>query len=157
MDAANTKYSATQSASCKKEDLKKSGCKGHYSLRQLPGHDRFNTHVDPMYLIKNIAEHIVGLISGSQDSFKVRHEERQRNHFPTSWVDSDSSQLPPAPFRLEKEELQLANERALQIQVPHSFDCKARSFFQQKLTGMKSHEWKQLITSEILSFAFVDY
>ena len=105
-----------------------------------------------MHLIKNIAEHIVGLISGSEDSFKVRHEEEQRNRFPTSWVCSDSSQLPPAPFRLQKEDLKIANERALQIQVPHGFDCKPRSFFQRKSTGMKSHEWKQLVTSGILKF-----
>lgn len=39
------------------------GCKGPYSLRRLPFHDRYqNTPVEPMHLLKNIAEHIVKLL-----------------------------------------------------------------------------------------------
>ena len=64
-----------------------SGCKGLYSLRKLPSHDHlYNTPIDPMHLVKNIAEHIVKLLSGKADTEHVRNEERNRKHFRSAWV-----------------------------------------------------------------------
>ena len=54
VDTTNAEYSAATIPSEQKKVAQKSGCKGPYSLRRLPGHDRFNTPVDPMHLIKNI-------------------------------------------------------------------------------------------------------
>ena len=61
----------------KKDIALETGCKGTYALRRLPNHDRYlNTPVEPMHLIKNIVEHIVKLLSGVEDSIKVRAEEK---------------------------------------------------------------------------------
>ena len=78
---------------------RKSGCKGTYALRQVPGHDRvLMTPVEPMHLVKNIAEHIVHLISGIKDSRKVWLDEQARGRFSLAWVVPNSRQLPPVPF-----------------------------------------------------------
>lgn len=53
----------------KKEILQSTGCKGPYSLRRLPYHNRYlNTPVEPMHAIKGIAEHVVKLLSGTESS-----------------------------------------------------------------------------------------
>lgn len=72
VDAANTRLCAVSSSSEKKELLQETGCKGSYSLRKLPFHDRYlNTPEEPMHLVKNMAEHIVKLLSGVSDTKKV--------------------------------------------------------------------------------------
>ncbi len=107
-----------------------------------------------MHLIKNLGEHVVHLISGLNDSHKGRAEEKARNRFRSTWVDADrtSQSLPPAPFRMTKEERQIANERALNFQVPHTFDWRPRALFLTKAVGMKSHEWKEVVCAGILKF-----
>lgn len=54
-----------------------------------------------MHLVKNIAEHIVHLLTGMEDSVKLRMDEKQRKRFQSTWVDENSihHQLPHAPFR----------------------------------------------------------
>ncbi len=106
-----------------------------------------------MHLIKNVAEHVVRLISGAEDSLKVRREEQVRKRFPSSWITERNQRLlPSAPFRLKSDNIKLANERALSIRVPSGFDWRPRPFFQRKSVGMKSHEWKQVVSSGILKF-----
>ena len=136
--------------------LQSDGCKGFSILRTLPFHDQhLFTPVEPMHLIKNIAEHIVRLLSGAEDSRKVRKEEQKRKRFKDSWVtDSNSKILPPAPFILSKTELELANDRAKKIRVPISFDWRPRDIFGSK--GMKSHEWKEVACSGILKYCLVN-
>ena len=69
IDEANGKYAATTTNAERLPLQQDTGCKGLYALRRLPGHDRLlNTPVDPMHLIKNVAEHIVRLVSGTEDS-----------------------------------------------------------------------------------------
>ena len=56
-------------------------------MKALPDHDKLlDTPVEPMHLIKNIAEHLVRLVTGIEDSVKVREEEKLRNRFRTAWV-----------------------------------------------------------------------
>lgn len=111
-----------------------------------------NTPTDPMHLIKNVAEHVVRLISGAEDSFKVRMEEKGRKRFRKAWVKPGSTTLPTAPFRLSTEDKAIANRRAQKINVPIGFVWKPRNFFQKKAVGVKSHEWKQIVSSGILKF-----
>ena len=73
-----------------------------------------------MHLIKNISEHLVRLISGIEDSRRVREEERLRNCFESSWI-TTSTQLPPAPFSLLKDQIICANNRAKSIRIPSTF------------------------------------
>jgi len=81
IDEANAEYVVTPNKD-KKVLCQKTGCKGPYSLRRLPFHDCYmNTPVEPMHLMKNIAEHIVKMVSGISDSAKVRKEEEHRKRF----------------------------------------------------------------------------
>ena len=108
-----------------------------------------------MHLLKNIAEHIVKLVSGISDSSKVRKEEEYRKRFQGSWVrhDEQSRDLPPAPFRLKREEVTLANNRALQETVPHGTDWNSRQLFSKPAIGqMKSVEWKLVLSAGILKY-----
>ena len=65
-----------------------------------------------MHLFKNIADHLVGLLSGCRDSAKVRNEEKCRNRFRATWLGKDhkaGKPLLPTPFVLSKEQVHLAN------------------------------------------------
>lgn len=67
IDIANAKYCAAVSAVKKKKLSQETGYKGPYSLQRLPFHDQyFNTPVEPMHLLENVAEHIVKPISALQ-------------------------------------------------------------------------------------------
>ena len=69
MDEANDAYTSAKGTREKIGKARITGCKGSYSLRKLPLHDRIlNTPVDPMHLVKNIAEHCVKFITGIEDS-----------------------------------------------------------------------------------------
>ena len=139
----------------KKRISRKSGCKGSYTLRKLPFHNRIdNTPVDPMHLIKNIGEHLVRLvagIAGIEDSKHVREEEEC---FRSCWIKNKSDKLPPAPFSLTKTEMICANNRAKSICVPATFDWRPRDLFTHY--GMKCHEWKEVICCGIRRFCVVD-
>ena len=152
IDIANGKYASASTAEQWKKEVRKTGCKGTYPLRKAPGHDRIRmTSVEPMHLVKNIVEHMVLLISGVEDSRKVRLEEQMRGRFPSTWVSSGSKQLPPAPFVLSSSERKLANARAESVRVTTGFDWKPRGIF-NRTSHKKSHEWKQLICNGIIKF-----
>lgn len=152
MKTTNKKYCGAFSSRERTQLVQESGCKGEYALRKLPLHDRlWNTPVDPMHLIKNIVVHCINLITGSGDSVKVREAERLLNRFPTLWVTQSHSDLPPAPLRLSKEDVKLADDRAKRIYVPHGFDWRPREIFSKSI-GYKSHEWKQVCCNGILKF-----
>ena len=122
-------------------------------LQTLSNHDRYlNTPVEPMHLIKNIVEHIVRLVSGAEDSHKVRREEKSRGRFSGAWVAHKKNQLPSAPFRLTFDEVKIANCRACSIQVPKGFGWKPKTLFHTNVTGMMSHSWKQLVCTSILKY-----
>lgn len=59
--------------------------------------------------------------------------------------------LSPAPFVLSKDDIKLADERAIRVLVPANFDWRPRAIF-GKSSGMKSHEFKQIATNGILTF-----
>ena len=72
VDKANARYSAASTEQDRKELAQETGCKGSYSLRKLPLHERIlNTPVEPMHLIKNIVAHCIDLITGNEDSYKM--------------------------------------------------------------------------------------
>lgn len=154
IDKANSQVDKAVSNRRKKELARDSGCKGKYALRQLTNHDRhLNTPVEPMHLLKNIVEHIVRLLSGCEDSCKVRMEEKVRKRFPSAWVRSaKTTTLPAAPFSLTTQEASIANTRLKSIQVPVGFGWKPRALFTSNLLGMKSHSWKQLVSTYILKY-----
>lgn len=152
IDSANARYSVATSTAEMKELSQETGCKGPYSLRRLPFHDRYqNTPVEPMHLLKNIAEHIVKLLSGITDSVKVRLEEKYRRRFKECWVEGD--ELPPAPFQLKPEEKCVANNRAVRIKVPHGTDWNVHQLFSKVNLGrMKSIEWRLVLSGGILKY-----
>ena len=56
--------------------------------------------------------------------------------------------LLPASFRLTVTEAKLADERLMGIQVPIGFGWKPKALFNsKKVQGMKSHYWKQLVST----------
>ena len=65
--------------------MPKTGCKGLSVLGNLEGFDRFSsTPVDPMHLVKDIIEHCVNILSGKEDSWKVRAHEKGIGRFRSS-------------------------------------------------------------------------
>ena len=117
IDLANAKLLSVQTAKARVQLTRETGCTGLSSLRKLPYHDRhLNTPVEPMHLVKVIGEHIVKLLSGVEDSFKVRNEEKIRGRFKKSYLiegDTNKQNLPPAPFCLLKHDIKICNQRAL--------------------------------------------
>ena len=89
--------------------------------------------------------------TGSEDSHKVRQEERNCNRFCRSWPLEESRTLPDAPFQLCKVKHKLATRRATTIRVPLNFDWNLKSMFQGTI-AMKSHSWKQMVSTGILKF-----
>ena len=156
VNKANGEVAAASTAAERKRVYQSTGCKGPYSLSRLPNHDRYlNTPVEPMHVIKNVSEHIVKLLSGIEDSVKVRREEQQRKRFKCAWVKSGHTNepLPSAPFTLSQEEMAVGNNRALSIYVPTGMDWKRRKLFDRKSLGyVKSIEWKHVLCSGILKY-----
>lgn len=150
VDDANHAYTRAKDNKERCSLAQETGCKGSYSFRILPLHERIlDTPVDPMHLVKNIAEHCIKFITGIEDTYKVRQEEKKRNRFHSSWIKDDK--LPPAPFALSKDDILLADERTKSVLVHSTFDWRPRGIFSKK-TGMKAHEWKEVVTSGILKF-----
>lgn len=153
-----TGLSASITVQERKDVVKSSGCTGDYALRRLPYHDRYlDTPVEPMHLVKNIAERIVKLLSGLSDSEKVREDEKQRKRFRTSWIKSatkvsDKLNLPPAPFSFSKEQRLIANQRAISIKSPSQVDWKPVKIFGKDAGQLKSNQWKHVVSSGILKF-----
>ena len=160
VDASNAKLLAETTAKGRAKVTKASGCKGAYSLRRLPSHDRLhNTPVDAMHLIKNIAEHIVKLLSTKTDTESVRNEEKSRKRFKNTWVVTESQAkgkekytLPPAPFSLCKHDLTIANKRAMSIKSPLGFDWNPCQLFGKLSSKLNSNQWKHVLSSGILKF-----
>ena len=151
IDSANTAY-AEATGKARLSLVQKTGCKGRYAFRRLLSHDRFLcTPVDPMHLLKNIAEHCVKFVTGVEDSIKVRKEEKNLGRFKAAWVEDDRKKLLHAPFALSNDEVLLADRRAGSVSVPSSFDWRPRQFF-SNTTGMKAHEWQEVATNGILKF-----
>ena len=145
----------------RKEKVQSSGCTGDYSLRRLPNHDRFiNTPVEPMYLIKNISERIVKLLSGKTDTVKVRVDEKERKRFRSSWVknsqEGGKTFIPPAPFTISSNELSIANQHSLNVKAPAGVDWRPLKIFGKDSSRLKSNQWKHLLTSGILKFCIRD-
>ena len=153
LEAALRKLDQATTSKTKQQVMRETGCKGHYSLRNLPNHNRYeDVPVDPMHLIKNIVEHIVKLINGNDDSVKVRLQEKQLKRFSSAWIKEGETRLPAAPFLLTKEEIALANDRLRQVKVPSGFDWNSQPFF-SKPSVMKSHQWKQVAVHGVLNYS----
>ena len=82
----------------------------------------------------------------------MRKQEEQYGRFPTSWVKGTST-LPKAPFTLTKDQISIADRRAMSVHVPYGFDWRPHAIFGNPGgMKMKSHEWKQVVTSGVLKF-----
>ena len=146
------------SAKERKEVIQKCGCTGDYSLRRLPNHNRYlNTPVEPMHVLKNVAERIVKLLSGVTDTIKVRLDEQRRKRFRSTWVkksseDGSSTIIPQAPFTISKTNLIVANKRSLSVKSPSGIDWKPSKLFGNDASHLNSNQWKHVIASGILKF-----
>lgn len=125
------------------------GCKGSYSLMKLPFHDPLEQTVpDAMHTIKDAVEHLFNLITGKEDSVKVRAAEVASGRFGiTSSAISKrtkGAKKPDVPYLLTPEQISIANQRALSIRTPAHIDYVSKQIF-SKTAGLKSHDWKQVI------------
>lgn len=147
-----------QNTQQRKRMIQSSGCTGDYSLRRLPNHDRhLNTPVEPMHILKNIAERIAKLLSGVTDTLKVRQDEQHRKRFRSSWIQNSSGGgsaviIPPAPFSFSKDNLVIANQRSLNVKSPSGVDWKPSKLFGKDASHLKSNQWKHVLSSGILKF-----
>ena len=145
IDWANGSYSAAVTNKERIKLARETGCKGPYSLRRLPHHDRYlSTPVEPVHLLKNVAERIVHTLNGIKDSLKVRREE-ERGRFRNTWVATGNEKrpLPDAPFSLKPNEVVIADKRLLSIKVPHGTDWKCQKLFDKSISShMKSVHWR---------------
>lgn len=148
--------SASSTTTERKQLIQRTGCTGDYSLRRLPHHDRYaNTPVEPMHLLKNIAERIVKLLSGLTDTLKVHTDEKDRKRFRSAWVRTDIDQgtlIPPAPFSFSKDQVVVANQRSKNVRTPSGVDWRPCQLFGKDASRLKSSEWKHVLNSGILKF-----
>ena len=159
VDRYNAKLSAPSTSSEHKTNIRESGCTGSYSLRSLPNHDRhLNTPVEPMHCIKNVAERLIKLLSGTTDTVKVRMAEQQYNRFRSAWVKTilkngkQTLHTPPAPFSLQREGVITANSRAMCIRAPSGVDWKPCHLFGKSTGQLNSNQWKHVLSSGILKY-----
>ena len=145
---------------------KTTGCKGSYALMKLPHHNRLiQVFPDAMHTIKDAMVHVFNIMTGTEDSDKVRHAEAAVNRFGTTIANKPIADTPsttgnrkrkrkrreknssqaPAPFRLSSEDIQRADNRASSVIIP-SPDFTPGSIF-TKSTGLKSHDWKEVCSS----------
>ena len=135
---------------CANAIAKSTGCKGTYSLMRLPCHDPINQCVpDSMHTPKDVLERIFALLTGKEDTPKMRKSEEVLGRFdsstctPASLGKRKRSPAISLPYCLTKEQLKLADERAVSIITPSHVDFKPGAMF-CKPTYMKSHDWKQV-------------
>ncbi|CAB3983543.1 Hypothetical predicted protein [Paramuricea clavata] len=153
---------------------KGSGCKSCYSLMLLEDHDRMKqAFPDVMHAMKNIVVAFIDLITGREDTVKVRRTEEELKRFPGCYIKEGAAttsvqgrgsstvtgkknkmsnakkNLPDAPFHLTKDELKKADQRSSEICVPSGFGWRPATFFSNYL-GMKTHDWKEVVSLHIL-------
>ena len=102
-----------------------------------------------MHLIEDIVEYCVNLLSAREDSLKVRAHEKSSGRFRRSWILIDKQDLP------QQRTMPVANERACQVFVPTGFVWRPKPIF-VKSPQIKSHQWKQVACSNILTFCIHD-
>ena len=154
MDNANEQYLTITTKKQRQNLCIKTGCKGPNALRNLPEHDRYkNTPVEPMHTLKNVSERVVKLITGISDSVKVREDECTRNRFvpPIFTTLTYEKGLPTAKFRLSRNELKIANERALSVLSPEGYDWVPVEIFKEGV-HLKSVRWLQILSCGVLKY-----
>ena len=90
-----------------------------------------------MYTVKVVMEHLLYLIVGKEDSIKVRQAEIELQRFNLTCTSAPvapaSKQLKnefgSAPFRINKDEIKLADQRACSIICPLHIDFIPHAFF----------------------------
>lgn len=129
------------------------GCKGHYALMELQFHNpMLQTVPDAMHTVKVVIEHLFYLIVGKEDSVKVRQAEVELQRFGlnrpvTPVCNRRKNVLEPAPFRITKDQVKMADQRACGIVCPQHIDFEPRAFFSK--TYFKSHDWKQVCSTSM--------
>lgn len=103
-------------------------------------------HPDAMHTIKDVIEHIFNLITGKEDSLKVRKVAMEIQRFvlgSRKRAASSKVGLLCAPFHLTPEDIATANSRVCSVSIP-SLDFTPGPIFTRTL-GLKSHDWKEVI------------
>ena len=139
------------------------GCKGTYVFMKLPDHDRIlQTVPDCMHTVKDAVEHIINLITGREDSQKVRMCEiatgrfdleqsehpilpvRKRKRGDAASGSGAQQNLPVACYRLTAENARIADERLSSVISPCSDFTPTKLFSKTSGHGLKSHDWKEV-------------
>ena len=117
----------------------------------LDYHDPISQTVpDAMHTVKVVMQHLLYLIVGKEDSVKVRQAEIELQRFNLTCTSAPvapaskqrKNELGSVPFRINKDEIKLADQRACYIICPLRVDFIPRAFFSK--TNFKSHDWKQV-------------
>lgn len=119
---------------------------------RLPDHDPMTQCVpDAMHTVKDVLEKLFGLLTGKENTQKVQQCEKNLGRFcvPSTTKKrsrSTSNETPriTASYSLTKDELLVADQRALKIITPAYIDFKPTAMF-AKPSYHKSHDWKQVI------------
>lgn len=72
-------------------------------------------------------------------------------------IENEKITLPPAPFVLSKEELEIAHNRVMSITIPYGIDWKQKKLFRRNgFSQIKSVEWKHALTCGIIKYCIKD-
>ena len=123
---------------------KNTGCKYRYSLMKLPHHNRITQTVpDCMHTVKDVIEKVFHLLTGKEDTVKVRKAEIACNRFNlASPAHSASKKQDSTCYRLSKNDVKVADERLSRVILP-SLDFTPSKLFSRPF-GLKSHDWKEV-------------
>lgn len=104
----------------------------------LDFHDPISQTVpDAMHTVKVVMEHLLYLMVGKEDSIKVRKAEIELQRFHLTCASAPvapaskqcKNELGFAPFRINKDEIKLADQRACSIICPLHIDFIPCAFF----------------------------
>jgi len=124
------------------------GCKGAYSLMNLPNHDPILQCIpDAMHTVKDAVVNIYDVMIGKDDTINCRKCElncgRCFGIMPESVHQKFSRKNPGVPYSLSSSDIKLADKRAETIITPVHIEFVPNAIF-TKTANLKSHDWKQV-------------
>lgn len=128
------------------------GVKGYYPLMRLPDHDRINQSVpDGMHTIQRCLLNIHNLITGKDDSHKVRLQEKEFGRFENIWpmgITQSTSQLSQSDVEEIAENEDDLSE--ISVEVENSSSKKRKSKAKSRSSKVKKNTKKLKLTKTVL-------
>ncbi|XP_062595076.1 uncharacterized protein LOC134256449 [Saccostrea cucullata] len=161
-------YERKPNKSQKTNHQKQTDLKGQYILQNLPYHNRIEQmSPDGMHTLADFISHLMEMLSGKFNNLKVKSCEKEFSRFPQVWPESGRTDVVQpkkkrkvqkteieechseleTPWSLTKEQMKLADERAMNIVYTHAQEIFPGPHFTKIWTLRKMNSKFQFVTS----------